>query len=124
MAIKHHIPTLLWAGIILLIISIPGNYVPKPPRFIELFSPDKIFHLLLFAPFSYLLARGFWKTMRQMKKSILISISFGIIYAISTELLQYFVVRGRNGNFFDTIADCVGVFIGAYVFYKVHRINA
>lgn len=123
MAIKHHIITLLWACLILLIMCIPGNYIPKPPRLLELFSPDKILHVLLFAPLSFLIARGFWKQTKQLKKAMLISLSFGIIYALTTELLQYFVVSGRNGNIYDAIADCIGIFIGVYLFYKIHRIK-
>lgn len=115
---KHHIPALLWAGMILLIIGIPGSYIPKPHKFLEIISPDKIIHLIMFGPLSFLTARGIWRQHQNLKSAVLSSLSLGIIYAITTELLQFFVIPGRNGNIYDALADCIGVLIGVYVFYK------
>jgi len=121
MKIKYHLPAILWGSIILGIISVPGNYIPKPHGFLELISPDKIVHLLMFAPFSFLISRGIWKQSQNIKSAIWISFFFGIIYAFSTELLQFFVISGRNGNIYDAIADSLGVLIGLFLFFKIQK---
>jgi len=121
MKIKHQIPAILWGILILVIIGIPGNYIPKPHGFLELISPDKIIHLFMFAPFSFLISRGIWKQSQNLKSAIWISFFFGIIYAFSTELLQFFVISGRNGNIYDAIADSLGVLIGLFLFFKIQK---
>jgi VanZ family protein len=42
------------------------------------------------------------------KKPHLFSIFFGVIYALSDEVHQS-IVPGRSADFFDFIADCIGV---------------
>ncbi|MBN2747591.1 MAG: VanZ family protein [Bacteroidales bacterium] len=116
-----------WTFFILLITLFPGNYIPKPTSLINLFQPDKIVHLLIFMPFSY-----FWlehekyknrKYLRKFQKYIPIFI-VGTIYASTTELIQYFVQIGRNGNIYDFIADCFGILLGIIVFDNRNRKTA
>jgi len=121
MKIKLHIPAVSWGLLILIIIGTPGKYVPQPHGFWELISPDKIVHLLMFGPFSYLMARGIYAQSKDLKLAVWRSLIFGIVYAIFTELLQFYVVQGRNGNIYDAIADSVGVGLGLYIFYKKQK---
>jgi VanZ family protein len=121
MPIKFYIPPFLWASVIFVIIAIPGNYIPRAHGFWELISPDKIVHLGMFAPLAFLIARATFKAHKQFKLAVIIALLFGIIYAIFTELLQYYVVYGRNGNIFDAIADIVGVVIGLLLFHRIGK---
>jgi len=123
MSFKFYIPVLLWALVILVIIAIPGNYIPKPSGLWESISPDKILHFGLFAPLSYLLAWGIYKNNKPSKQVIIIPLIFGIIYAILTEMLQYYIIQGRNGNLFDAIADIIGVSLGLILFSKIKNSN-
>jgi VanZ family protein len=113
----------LWALLILVIMGIPGNYFPQTTPFIKLFSPDKIIHLCLFAPFSFFLLNSF--TDRHSSQNIfsrhnVLTFILGTVYAFLTELLQFFVFVGRNGNYVDAIADIIGVIIGI-VFFSFWR---
>ncbi len=108
-----------WTILILIVTTFPGNYIPKPTNFLNLFQPDKIVHLILFLPFSF-----FWLEykkltdrvfLRKFQKYLSIFI-VGTIYASSTELIQYFVQIGRNGNVYDLIADCCGILLGILFF--------
>ena len=119
MSFKFYIPALMWTLVILIIIAIPGNYIPKPHGVWELISPDKILHFGMFAPLSFFIAWGIFKDQKTRVTAIIISLAFGIIYAIATELLQYFVVTGRNGNIYDAIADVIGVILGLLLFHKI-----
>lgn len=108
---------LLWSAFIMLIMGIPGNYFPNPPKLIQLFSPDKIIHLFLFSIF-YILIYKYLRinfTSFSVKKLRLISILSGTIYGASTELLQAFVFVGRSGNYVDWIADNIGVILGMMI---------
>ena len=119
MSFKFYTPALIWAMIILLIIAIPGDYIPKAHGVWELISPDKILHLGMFAPLSFFIAWGIFKDQNTRVATFIISLAFGIIYAITTELLQYYIINGRNGNIYDAIADVIGVIIGLLLFHKI-----
>lgn len=116
-----------WSVLILIITAIPGNYLPQPLGFINLFSPDKIAHIFIFTPFSYLFL-GFLllsNTAKFNKRKYYFFVLFcGIIYASFTELLQLFVIVGRSGNFYDFIADLIGVFLGIIVFNRKINLSA
>ena len=119
MSIKFYIPALLWATLILIIIAIPGNYIPTPHGIWGSISPDKIIHFGLFAPLSFLLAKGINQKYNIRMQAIVLSGVFGIIYAILTEVLQFYVIPGRNGNIFDALADIIGILIGLALFRKI-----
>lgn len=120
MAITYYRFPILWALFILILIGLPGNFVPQVPKFIDLFSPDKIIHLFLFATLSFLLMRSLYmhKANKHRVFYILITLTFGIIYGVSTELLQFFVFIGRNANPFDALANIIGVILGIILFFK------
>jgi VanZ family protein len=123
MNFRRHIPAIVWGLAILIITGLPGNYVPRVHDFWELLSTDKLIHLGMFAPFSFLLARGFRATNNDLRKSLLKSGLIGTVYAIFTELMQFYLIPGRNGNIYDAIADIVGVSIGLYAFYRFRKIK-
>lgn len=108
---------LLWAAIIFVLTALPGNYFPQPTPFIKLFSPDKIIHLILFTPFSFLFLQTPWVKKIKNTKSYFYALILGIVYASCTELLQFFVFVGRNGNYLDAIADIIGVIVGVLLFH-------
>ena len=59
-----------WTIIILIIVGIPGNQIPRVSKFIDLFQPDKIVHLAMFAPFSYLWALYIYGLTSSRKRSV------------------------------------------------------
>jgi len=121
MPIKFYIPAFLWGLVIFAIIAIPGAYVPKPHGVWELLSPDKLIHLAMFAPFSFMMMWGKRKRAVETKAFIIYPLIIGIVYAIFTELLQFYVIEGRNGNVFDAIADIIGVALGLLIFHKIYK---
>ncbi len=118
---KNYLASILWAIMIFIIIAIPGNYIPRAHGFWELLSPDKIVHLAMFTPLAFLLARDQNRKSGNIKTALWVSLIFGIIYAILTELLQFFVIPGRNGNIYDAIADIIGVLLGIFLFYRITK---
>lgn len=106
-----------WSLIILALVGIPGTKLPQATDWLELFHPDKLMHIALFAPFSFLWAINILQKSNSIKKSIIISSVFGTFYAILTELMQLYVFIGRSANAPDAIADIIGVLFGLVVFY-------
>jgi VanZ family protein len=111
------IAALIWTFIILIIVGIPGNQIPKITNWTNLFQPDKIVHIVLFFPFSWLWA-SYFVTQTSRRKTLFWVALFGMIYAILTELLQFYLFLGRNANMPDAIADIVGVLVGLFIFVK------
>lgn len=113
--VKHSGKILLgWLVFIMIIMGIPGNYFPKTPKLIELFSPDKIIHFVLFSILFILIYNylsNIFSNLRVLNKYI-IAFIFGTIYGGLTEFLQTSVFVGRDGNYVDWIADSLGLFFG------------
>lgn len=99
----------------MLMIGFPRNYIAKPPIWSIQLQPDKIFHFLLFAPFSFLWAKYLWLATNKKYFSLGIALLFGLIYAILTELFQFYFFVGRNANINDVIADSLGVLLGLFL---------
>lgn len=100
--------------------GIPGNYIPKPHSFISVFAPDKILHLILFGVLAYLTALNLdvWRIDKKVEISIAINIIFGTMYGAFTELLQRYIISGRDGNYYDLLADFVGIIVGVFVYFN------
>lgn len=124
MTFKRFLPGIFWGVLMLVLTGLPGNYFPRVPSFLELFSPDKLVHIFLFFVFCFLLFYGFFKQYSISKrrfKYISICFSIGVIYAALTEIFQVYVFIGRNGNIYDFIADVVGCILGISFFLLINR---
>ena len=126
MIFRRQWPAIVWALFILIITGIPGNQIPKIPSFLEWLSPDKFVHVVIFGILSYLILYSNRK--QYLKRNyrfiivasvVLISASYGLI----TELLQYYVFIGRNGNVFDFIANAIGALLGGMAYFLQHSKN-
>ncbi len=121
MTIKHFIPALLWAGIIFIIISIPGNNFPKTGM-LTIPHIDKIVHLGMFLVFGVLLSYGLYLQKNPWyvhKYYGSITVLLGIIYGGLTELLQHYVLNMRSGTWTDFLANLFGTIFGVFIFVGI-----
>jgi len=102
----------------MVIVGIPGNQIPKVSHFIDLLQPDKLVHIGLFTPFSFLWINYIYRKLKSRRNSIILVVIVGMLYAMTTELLQNYIFIGRNGNLPDAIADFIGVLLGIWYFIK------
>lgn len=119
MFLKYNILGIIWSIIVFILLSMPGNDIPKFP-FLEQMHFDKIVHLFLFAIFVILFIFGFYKQTNffYLKKYCHTSaIILGVFYGGLTELLQEYIAINRSADFYDYIADVVGCFIGYLLYY-------
>jgi hypothetical protein len=111
---------ILWIIVILVLTWIPGDVIPQPPAFLDLFSPDKLVHLFLFTVLTVLLLRGFRREenivfIRQY--ALFIALNTGIFLGGITEFLQgTSLIIGRQASIYDFIANLAGCFLGWGIF--------
>ncbi|MBL7903781.1 MAG: VanZ family protein [Bacteroidales bacterium] len=123
--LKNFWPGMVWFLVILVLTLLPGNYFPKVQHFWQLFKPDKLIHLSIFAIFAFLLMLG---AFRQYSLSgnryhtrvypVLVSLGTGIL----TEMLQASLPLGREASIYDGIANFTGTFAG-YLLFRLAENN-
>lgn len=118
MKLFSFLPALGWAIVVLIAISLPGSHIPvsgllKLPYF------DKLVHLVLFLVLAVLLAYGFYRQETHTtfhRYHMWLTLFFGIIYGMLTELLQYWLISERHGTVGDFAANAVGTVFGVMLF--------
>lgn len=121
---KPLLPGVLWTILIGVLMFTPGNYFPKVSPFFDWLGPDKLVHLLLFGTYSYLLSAGFsrqGKCLVVKRKPLLFSLFTGMIFAIFTEVMQMYIIPGRNGNIYDLLANVLGCLLGISIWKIIQK---
>lgn len=98
--------------LIALLSFIPGDRLPKIE--LELISIDSLVHFFMYAVLSYAMVLGGFKKNLNLSKSglYLITLSVGIAYGISIELIQGFYVYQRFFDTSDIFANGFGTIFG------------
>lgn len=107
---------------ILLLTGLPGSVLKVKP----VIGFDKVAHLIMYASFTFVSLWGYRKQYAEngknyRKKALWITVVIGILYGILTELMQEFLIPTRTGSVYDWIADVVGSFLGAGIYYFFHQ---
>lgn len=119
MLLKKVWPALLWASVVMVLIAIPGDYITMPISFWNWLSVDKVAHVIMFSPLSFLLLYGlreqYYTTQSRLWYVVLV-LAVTLAYGLLTEGLQKYVFIGRNGNIYDVYADFIGAILGWLAF--------
>ncbi len=124
MFLKNNIFVIIWTIVILLLTIPPGGYFPKVPSFMDLFSPDKLIHFLIFGTLTILSIIAFGKQylfnyIRYHK------VWFAFIYSTTlggiTEILQGIMNWGRQASIYDFIANTIGCMLGIALYKKFYK---
>ena len=106
---------LLWrAGFVLAcLIHLYGVYSPRQAGPVLFPNADKVAHLLLFGSVAFL----------GLKIGIPARWLLGLLVAnaVVSELVQHFLLPHRSGDPFDSMADLVGVAVGAWLGFRAVR---
>lgn len=106
-----YIPTILVAAIILYL-SLMRNVHISLADTIPYF--DKIAHLLMYLALAFIFTYTMLRNQVSITKIIILGCLLPVVYGGAIELLQEYYFYPRTGNWFDWIADIVGVFIGCF----------
>jgi VanZ family protein len=103
---RRWLPPLIWAGVILVITSVPGSFVPSGlDRF------DKVVHFTMYGVFAALLAAYAIPQMGRWRGAF-IALALASAFGAADEWHQGFV-PGRDTDVLDWQADTAGALVGA-----------
>ncbi|NLI16722.1 MAG: VanZ family protein [candidate division Zixibacteria bacterium] len=113
--VVYHLPLLLYIVLIFI-----GSSLPSPPQSFPFLIKDKLLHVCEYLVLGILLMRSIMAFSGKGPKPMLLiwAVFWGILYAASDELHQYFV-PGRSCDFTDWLADFVGLACGAAIIYII-----
>ena len=104
---KHAVAcALIWATIIFILCSTPGQYIPSAD-WLELLSFDKFVHATMFFILTSLL---FIVAIRYSQKKSVIALYFflAILYGGSLEIMQWLYFSNRSADWKDMVANSFG----------------
>ena len=115
---RHQFPAIAWAGIIILLSSIPPRLFPTT----TIYPLDKVFHVIIFFVFCLLLYRAVLNQGRfpaLSRYGLLASFLIVVVYGILDEIFQSFI-PGRTPDVADAIADAFGGLLATvYLFLQI-----
>ncbi len=117
MFIRANLPAIIWALIILVLMLMPGQHVPRVDKYF-LPAPDKFAHVFVFMLLVFLMIRGFRKQSRFFglrKRAVQFSIMIAGIYSLILESLQL-ISPERTVDVFDATANLGGCLLGLIVY--------
>ena len=113
---KLWVPVVVWAGVIFWFSSVPDLRTGLEYDFFL----RKIAHVIEYLVFTFLLYRAFsGSTKLSAFRLFMYPAVFSLLYAISDEIHQYFVL-GRFCSAWDVMIDSIGI-IGFYVLVRVKK---
>lgn len=111
---RRWMPSLLWAGVILVGTSLPGNAVPH-----EVSLHDKALHFSAYAVLGALLARDL-QGVTATWWAALIAMAVAVAFGAADEWHQQFI-PGRYSDVADWRADSIGAVGGTILWVLLHR---
>src|SRR5690349_8515899 len=113
--------TILWALLILLACSVPGQYVPSI-TWLDWLSPDKWVHAFLFFVLCALcLTWGFQK--KDGNKIIIACLIICILYGVSLEMMQATLFKDRSAEWEDIAANTAGCLLSLAARKRISRLT-
>jgi len=116
--LKKFLPGIAWFFLVLILICLPGDDLPKVGDWMSAIYFDKWVHVGMFSVLAFLFMLPFCKSdmTRINKWSFIIKIAISIsIWGLTTEFIQKFFIPGRSFDLLDWAADSVGVIIAVVV---------
>lgn len=109
--IKKFIPGIAWFFVVLTLVCIPGEDLPKVDNWMIAIDYDKLIHVGIFGFLAFLfmapVALSSWP--RKQKLYFFIKIALAtIVWGYTTEVLQKFYIPGRSYDLADWLADSIG----------------
>jgi len=110
MQLKNFWPAYTWAGLILVVSSIPAL---SPPS-IRIEIEDKVAHFGEYMVLGFLTARAFWGHNQQKSKTFLYTSGICTAFGIFDEIHQA-IIPNRTTDVFDMLADMLGTVAGSVI---------
>ncbi|MGC4101391.1 VanZ family protein [Ferruginibacter sp.] len=110
--IKKFIPGIAWFFVVLTLVCIPGEDLPKPDNWMIQIDYDKLIHVGIFGFLAFLFMFPVGQSAAFSNKAkwyYFIKIALAtIVWGYTTEVLQKFFIPGRSYDLTDWLADSIG----------------
>lgn len=83
---------------------------------------DKVFHFIMFLPYPFIgwLTYRYSRHLGKYKEFALsLTVVIGFIFAVFTELVQKYLLTGRDGDILDFVADVSGIVVGSIIVHFI-----
>ena len=111
-SVKKFIPGIAWFFLVLILICLPGDDLPKTGDWMSVIYFDKWVHAGLFAVLTFLFMMPVCKSNlpKNERWSFVIKIALAAcVWGITTEFIQKFFIVGRAFDLLDWVADSAGI---------------
>lgn len=115
---KKFIPGIAWFFLVLTLICLPGDDLPKADNWMSTIFFDKWVHAGLFAVLTFLFITPVCTSNETIKTkcSFIIKIALALsVWGLTTEFIQKFFIQGRAFDLLDWVADSMGVLLAVSV---------
>jgi VanZ family protein len=114
--------TILFAILIFILSIMPTNIHGEPPSF-YFKGMDKFIHGAMYGTLAMLVLNEYLKKRSLKFWPIFLLIIITWAYSILMELLQYFFIEYRSGDFKDALANIIGILVGVFFLFLLRRIR-
>ncbi len=122
-SIKKFIPGIAWFFLVLILICLPGNDLPKANSWMTAIYFDKWVHVSLFSCLAFLFMRpiGLLHIDTKSKLQWLLKVAIATsIWGLTTEYIQMFFIPGRSFDLGDWAADTFGALLAVATTYWLY----
>ena len=123
--IKKFIPGIAWFFLVLILICLPGDDLPKAENWMSAIYFDKWVHMGLFSILAFLFMMPFCSrdVSNETKQIAILKVALATcIWGLTTELIQKFFIPSRDFDLLDWAADSLGIvfalFAGKWLYVK------
>ena len=112
----------MWAAVIMLTTLLPSSSLPAVSVW-ALFSFDSFAHAFLFSILTFLMIVGLAKQfsfLRLKHSPIRYSLFISTMFGIFIELMQHYLILGRQGDIIDVLANTIGCLLGIVLFKWIY----
>lgn len=108
----------IWT-LVIMILSLLSAAKIKELQVVDILGIDKAGHIFFYVILSFLWAKAAEINGKSQGLIIFLCISFGFFL----EILQFYLSIGRTLDFYDALANVIGVYIGIFLFNKTLKTN-
>ena len=120
-SVKKFIPGIAWFFLVLILICLPGDDLPKADDWMSVIYFDKWVHAGLFSVLSFLFMFPICNSdlSKKEKWNLIFKIALATcIWGITTEFIQKYFIEGRAFDILDWVADTAGILFALLVIRK------
>ena len=122
-SVKKFIPGIAWFFLVLILICLPGDDLPKTDDWMSAIYFDKWVHAGLFAVLTFLFMMPVCKSnlSKKDKWNLIFKIALAAcVWGITTEFIQKYFIAGRAFDIWDWVADGAGILIALLVCRRLY----